>query len=110
MMNTNFLLLIAAAVDEMPAEGNGSKESILAVLGVLLLGIAAVGVILVIMVVVWGGRTRRLSREGLPEVRDPDPFAGMKAEARRTAGSADASQPDEANSPDELSDEDEDDV
>lgn len=71
-------LLAQADVDE-----GTQKETLLVVLLSLVVGIAVVGVILVAMVAIWGSRTRRLSREGLPEVRDPDPFAAMRAEARK---------------------------
>lgn len=59
------------------------KGMVAFVLAMLLIGVAVVGVVLLVLVVLWGGRTRRITREELPGVRAPDPFETMRAEARR---------------------------
>lgn len=79
-------------VAKTAAELQAEKEAVAFVLAMLLIGIAVVGVILLVLIVLWGGRTRRISREGLPEVREPDPFAAMRAETRKNLRGAPVSE------------------
>ena len=75
-------LTLSQAVE--PATTKPETEPVVAWGAVLLLvGIALIGLILIVAVIAYGGRLRSFARRELPAVEEPDPYAAMRAETRR---------------------------
>ena len=77
------LTSLAPLAQAVPPPDDPQRTLTAWVLAILLVGVAVVGLLMLAMVIIWGGKLRRENRQPLPDTPEPDPYAPMRSETRR---------------------------